>query len=126
MSALTVVNIPLYNYRSGGVHRKHLGIYIGWEDDGMLAGYSGCDISFPGVSHHLCIDYYCVVSLQPTVALAPSLLTPFCSLRCHSTHIFARRLRMVHQRLAPLFAHFGSMAMTRDAGKTMKSVVVSL
>lgn len=41
MSAMSVVNIPLYNYRAGGIHRKHLGMYIGWEDDGMLSGYSG-------------------------------------------------------------------------------------
>jgi hypothetical protein len=34
MSATSVVNIPLYNYHRS--HRKHLGIYVGFEADGMV------------------------------------------------------------------------------------------
>ena len=36
--------IPLYNYDTSD--DKHFGMYIGYEADGMLAGYTGCDYSF--------------------------------------------------------------------------------
>lgn len=51
MSATAVVTVPLYNYRLNCTEKKHLGIYVGWEADGTLAGYSGCDHSYLHYSH---------------------------------------------------------------------------
>jgi hypothetical protein len=64
MSAMATVNIPLYNYRDGR-RRKHLGMYIGFEADGMLAGYSGCDYSYANFSH-----------FQLTTANSASVISP--------------------------------------------------
>lgn len=50
MSASAVVGVPLYNYRLGG-SKKHLGMYIGWEADGMIGGYGGCESAFAHFSH---------------------------------------------------------------------------
>ena len=44
LSALSSVMIPLYNYDTSD--DKPFGMYIGYEADGMLAGYTGCDYSF--------------------------------------------------------------------------------
>ena len=44
LSALSSVLIPLYNYDTSD--DKPFGMYIGYEADGMLAGYTGCDYSF--------------------------------------------------------------------------------
>jgi len=49
ISASAVVNVALYNYHSR--HRKHLGVYVGFEADGMAAGYGGCDHSYAEYSH---------------------------------------------------------------------------
>jgi len=51
MSATSTVSVALYNYRVGGSNRKHLGIYIGWEADGMLSGYGGCGHVYAHYSH---------------------------------------------------------------------------
>ena len=50
IAATAVVNIPLYNYPRR-CHRKHLGIYVGFEADGMIIGYGGCDHSYAEYSH---------------------------------------------------------------------------
>jgi len=44
LSALSSVLIPLYNYDIS--NDKPFGMYIGYEADGMLGGYTGCDYSF--------------------------------------------------------------------------------
>jgi hypothetical protein len=64
MSAMATVNMPLYNYRVGR-RRKHLGMFIGFEADGMLAGYSGCDYSYAHFSH-----------FQSTTANGASVISP--------------------------------------------------
>ena len=51
MSAMAAVIMPLYNYLIGSTHEKHLGIYIGFEADGMLAGYSGCNHNYSNYAH---------------------------------------------------------------------------
>ena len=43
LSALSTVFIPLYNYDKS--NSKPVGMYVGFEADGMLAGYAGCDYS---------------------------------------------------------------------------------
>jgi hypothetical protein len=64
MSAMATVNVPLYNYR-GARRRKHLGMFVGFEADGMLAGYSGCDYSYAHFSH-----------FQSTTANGASVISP--------------------------------------------------
>ena len=32
-------------------NEKHIAIYVGFEADGMLAGYTGCDNNLAGLSH---------------------------------------------------------------------------
>lgn len=51
-SALSVVEFPIYNYAGRATNRtKHLGTFIGFESDGMLAGFSGCDYSSVFFAH---------------------------------------------------------------------------
>jgi HAMP domain-containing protein len=42
-SAMSTVEFPLYNYFAPKDYTKLLGSYIGFEDDGMFIGFSGCD-----------------------------------------------------------------------------------
>ena len=43
LSALSVVQMPLYNYGNGdGAVTRTRGLHIGFEADGMIAGYAGC------------------------------------------------------------------------------------
>jgi hypothetical protein len=44
MAALSSIIIPLYNYDTS--NDKMFGLYIGFEADGMMAGYRGCDEGF--------------------------------------------------------------------------------
>ena len=32
-------------------NEKHIALYVGFEADGMLAGYTGCDNNLAGLSH---------------------------------------------------------------------------
>ena len=50
LSAAAIASIPIYNYRHGS-RKKHLGVYVGMEAEGMILGYTGCDYSFSGYSH---------------------------------------------------------------------------
>ena len=45
VSALSVIQIPLHNYYEYTSERNQLGTYIGFDADGMLTGYAGCDYS---------------------------------------------------------------------------------
>ena len=51
MSAMAAVIVPLYNYLIGSTREKHLGIYIGFAADGMLAGYTGCNHNYSNYAH---------------------------------------------------------------------------
>jgi len=46
VSALSVIQIPLHNYYL--TDQNQLGTYIGFDADGMLTGYAGCDYSQTG------------------------------------------------------------------------------
>jgi hypothetical protein len=65
MSATSVVNIPLYNYHRS--HRKHLGIYVGFEADGMKIGYGGCDHSFAEYSHFQSTEANGAAKIRPNL-----------------------------------------------------------
>jgi hypothetical protein len=46
MSAAAIAIVPLHNYMDGLERSKHfLGVYTGFENDGMFIGYSGCSPS---------------------------------------------------------------------------------
>lgn len=49
LSAMSVIELPLYNYKSGT--DKHLGTYIGLNTDGMMVGWAGCDYTHANYPH---------------------------------------------------------------------------
>ena len=50
LSALAVVEFAIYNYEGFTRRTKSLGSYLGFEADGMLTGYAGCDYSWAELS----------------------------------------------------------------------------
>ena len=54
MSALSTIIFPIYNYRTFLVHsedHRFMGVNIGFEADGMLAGWTGCSQPTPRYPH---------------------------------------------------------------------------
>jgi hypothetical protein len=52
LSALATIEFPIYNYpRSQSSRINHLGSYVGYEADGMLTGFAGCDYSHALFAH---------------------------------------------------------------------------
>jgi hypothetical protein len=41
-SAFSIIEFPLYNYDGMGRRKKHLGMYVAFEADGLFVGYIGC------------------------------------------------------------------------------------
>jgi hypothetical protein len=50
LSALSMVQIPLFNYQSKGLTDGTLATYVAFEKSGVFAGYSGCEYSHAFVS----------------------------------------------------------------------------
>ena len=63
LSALSSVMIPLYNYDTSD--DKALGSYIGFDADGMLAGYLGCDINYASFAFWLSSESNGAAELRP-------------------------------------------------------------
>jgi len=69
-SALSTILFPLYNYRAALVSKgenRFLGVYIGWEADGMLAGWSGCQHPSPNYAHFVSTEENHAATLNSTL-----------------------------------------------------------
>lgn len=65
LSALSTVFIPLYNYDKS--NDKPIAMYFGFENDGMIGGYSGCDYSFADLPHFQSTVDNGAATLQPNL-----------------------------------------------------------
>lgn len=65
-SALSMIEIPMYNYMTQLGRRKHfLTSYLAFEADGMMSGYKGCQQSFSAASIFQSNEYNGAAEIDP-------------------------------------------------------------